>query len=61
MSEILEFDLLEELKKQGVIFNQHNTKGKNNGIVNNHFPKELKEQYKILINNLKDEVVFLRR
>jgi transcriptional regulator with XRE-family HTH domain len=54
LAEFLDFDLLELLKEQGIIFNQKNTKGSNNGIVHNNFSLELKEQYEAQIKNLQE-------
>lgn len=62
LSEFLDFNLLKELKKQGLTFHQYNNEYSNVGVFqnNNSFPKELKEQYEIQINHLKEEIVFLR-
>jgi len=45
----LDFDVMEELEKQGIVFNQNNKKGDNNGIVL-HNLEEIKALYDRLLS-----------
>jgi len=54
LGELLDFDMLELLKEQGVIFNQKNEHGANNGIVNTNLPDKLIAQYEARIIELKE-------
>lgn len=57
LGEIYELDILELLSKQGIMFNQHNQKGENNGIINHyHSPEKLIEQYEKRLQE-KDELI----
>lgn len=58
MSKLLDFNLLIELAKKGITFNNNNIEG--SGIVSNTISKELKKQYEDQINHLNEEVDFLR-
>ena len=58
LSESLDFDLLELLQEQGIVFNQK--KNKINGIIHNNFPFELKEQYEARINDLQEINMLLK-
>lgn len=49
LGEYLEFDVMEELEKQGIVFNQNNKKGNNNGIVVNNID-EVKALYEKIIS-----------
>ena len=60
LSEILEFDLLDILKEQGVTFNQNNSEFNDNSgsyIVNN-FSEKLIKQYEVIIKE-KDRIIAL--
>ena len=58
MSKLLDFNLLIELAKKGITFNNNNIEG--SGIESNTISKELKKQYEDQINHLNEEVDFLR-
>ncbi len=62
IDKFLKVDLLKELNKRGFAFYQNNNnKGTNSGgIVNNNYPKELKEQHEIQTAHLKEEIIFLK-
>ncbi len=60
LSEILEFDLLDILKEQGITFNQNNSEFNDNSgsyIVNN-FSEKLVKQYETIIKE-KDRIIAL--
>ncbi|HIP48517.1 MAG TPA: hypothetical protein EYG92_06075 [Lutibacter sp.] len=66
MSSLLDFDLLELLKENGVVFNQKNEKEANNSIVHNNIPDNLIIQYEArikeqqeIISLLKDKINYL--
>ena len=49
LGDFLEFDVMEELEKQGIVFNQNNKKGDNNGIVLQKDMEEIKAVYESLL------------
>lgn len=51
---IYEIDVLDLLKDEGIIFNQKNKTGINNGLVINHLNEKLIEQYEQRIAELKE-------
>jgi len=60
LGELLDFDMLELLKEQGLVFNQKNEHGANNGIVNTNLPEKLIAQYEARIIELKEMNTLLR-
>ena len=61
LSKILEFDAIDLLKENDIIFHQKNEKESFNGIIHHHaYPKELIEQYKAQIQQLKEMVQLLK-
>jgi hypothetical protein len=49
-------DMIDLLKEEGLLFNQKNKKGDNNGLVINQLSDKLIEQYEIRLKE-KDEVI----
>ena len=60
LSEFLDFDLLEFLQEQGLVINQKNEKGVNNGIVHNTISEKLLQQYEARIVELKEIIQLLK-
>jgi len=62
LSEFLDFDLLELLQEQGIVFNQKNNKFNDNsaGIVMNNLPEKLITQYEARIKELQEIIGLLK-
>lgn len=58
LSDFLDFDLLELLQEQGIVFNQRKNKIKNNGIIHNNIADNIINQYN---ERLKDKNVIIQQ
>ena len=56
IAKVHEIDLVELLSDDKYVFNQHNKKGDNNGLVINQLSEKLIEQYEIRLKE-KDEII----